>query len=335
VYLTTGYKGQPFGLSIVVPAVAGPFDLGIIVVRASIHVDPSTAALTITSDPLPQTIDGIQLRVQTVNVTVDRPGFTFNPTNCAQMQVTGTLSGAQGASSSVSSPFAASGCANLPFKPVFAVSTQARTSKQEGASLDVKYISGVGQANAKEVDVSLPKALPARLTTIQQACTEKAFDADPASCPVASEIGTATASTPLLASAAVGPVYLVSHGGAAFPDVVAVLQDEGVTIQLTGNINIKGGITSAAFNTIPDVPISVFQMLLPEGSHSGLAANLPGKAKGSMCAQKLTMPTTLTGQNGVVVKQTTKIAVTGCPKAKKKAKAKKKVKVKKHRRAKK
>jgi hypothetical protein len=329
VYLTTGYEGQPFGLSIVVPAVAGPFNLGIILVRASIHVDPNTAALTITSDPLPQTIDGIQLRVQTVNVTVDRPGFTFNPTNCSQQRVTGTITGAQGASSSVSSPFAASGCANLPFKPSFKVSTQAKTSKQDGASLNVKYTAGAGQANTAKVAVSLPKALPARLTTIQQACTEKAFAANPASCPAGSDIGTATASTPILANPVSGPVYLVSHGGAAFPDVVAILQGEGVTVELTGNINIKGQVTSAAFNSVPDAPISVFQMILPEGPHSGLAANLSGKAKGSMCGQNLTMPTTLTAQNGAVIKQTTKITVTGCAVVKKKhAKAKKHAKTK-------
>ena len=196
-------------------------------------------------------IDGIPLRVQTVNVTIDRPGFTFNPTNCASMHVTGTITGAQGASSSVSSPFAVSGCANLPFNPSFKVSTQAKTSKSQGASLDVKYTAGAGQANTAKVDVSLPKALPARLTTIQQACTEKAFDANPASCPAASDIGTATASTPILASPVSGPVYLVSHGGAAFPDVVAILQGEGVTVELTGNINIKGQVTSAAFNTSP------------------------------------------------------------------------------------
>jgi hypothetical protein len=220
----------------------------------------------------------------------------------------------------VSTRYQAANCANLPFKPTFTVSTQAKTSKSQGASLSVRYTSGAGQANTRAVDVTLPKQLPARLTTIQQACTEKAFAANPASCPAASVIGTAMATTPILASPATGPVYLVSHGGAAFPDVVAILQDEGVTVVLTGNVNIKKQITSASFDTVPDVPISTFQMVLPEGPHSGLAAVVPAQAKGSLCGQSLTMPTTLTGQNGAVVKQTTKIAVTGCPKAKKKAK---------------
>jgi hypothetical protein len=121
-----------------------------------------------------------------------------------------------------------------------------------------------------------------------------------------------------------GPVYLVSHGGAAFPNVVAILQGEGVTVNLTGNIDIKNGITSSSFETVPDAPISVFEMSLPEGPHSGLASNLPVKAKGNFCGQSLTMPTTIVAQNGAQIKQNTKIAVTGCPKAKTKIKAKKK-----------
>ncbi|HEY7952003.1 MAG TPA: hypothetical protein VID70_03385, partial [Solirubrobacteraceae bacterium] len=124
-------------------------------------------------------------------------------------------------------------------------------------------------------------------------------------------------------SAFTGPAYLVSHGGAAFPDLVVILQGEGVKLELTGSINIKKSITSSAFNAVPDAPISSFELKLPEGPHSGLTAVLPPKAKGNLCGTSLVMPTTLTGQNGAQIKQNTKIAVTGCPKAKKKAKAKK------------
>jgi hypothetical protein len=131
-----------------------------------------------------------------------------------------------------------------------------------------------------------------------------------------------TATTPILSAPVRGPAYLVSHGGAAFPDVVVILQGEGVTVDLVGGVNIKGGITTATFNDVPDVPIGQFELRMPEGPHSGLAANLPAKARGSMCGQKLTMPTLLTGQNGAVVKQSTKIAVTGCPKVKKARKPK-------------
>jgi hypothetical protein len=321
VFLTGPYKGAPFGLSIVVPAVAGPFNLGNVIVRAAVGVDPHTAQITVTSDPFPQVVAGVALRVRTVNVTVDRPGFVFNPTNCSQQQVTGTVTGAQGASVGVVSPFAVSGCAGLAFRPVFTVSTLAKTGKKQGASLDVRvgYPSGV-QANIRGVAVTLPKQLPARLTTIQQACPAAVFDANPALCPAGSNIGTATATTPVLAGPLSGPAYLVSHGGAAFPDLVVVLQGEGVTLDLVGSIDIKHGVTSSAFDAVPDAPIGSFELKLPEGPHSGLAAVVPAKAKGSLCAQKLTMPTTITGQNGAVVKQTTKIAVTGCAKPKKKVK---------------
>jgi hypothetical protein len=336
VYLTGGYEGAPFGLSIVVPAVAGPFDLGNIVVRAAIHVDPHTAALTVTSDPLPQLVDGVPLRVKTVNVTIDKPGFTFNPTNCDQLRVAGSLGSAQGASVNVSSPFAAGGCANLPFKPSFKVSTQAKTSKKGGAGLDVKVGSGAGypggqsQANIGRVAVSLPRQLPSRLSTIQQACPQAVFDANPASCPAGSNIGVATAKTPVLTNPVTGPAYLVSHGGAAFPDLVVILQGEGITLDLVGSIDIKHGVTSSTFASVPDAPISSFELKLPEGPHSALAAVLPAKAKGSLCGTSLTMPTTLTGQNGAVVKQTTKIAVTGCPKAARRTHRKKKAKPSKH-----
>jgi hypothetical protein len=317
VYLTGPYNGAPFGLSVVVPAQAGPYDLGDIVVRAAIHIDPHTAQVSVISDPLPQSVDGVPLRVKTVNVTVgDQGNFVFNPTSCAPMAVTGTLSSSQGASAQVSSRFQVSGCRELPFKPSFKVSTQAKTSKQNGASLDVKVGSGAGQANIGKVVVSLPKQLPSRLTTIQQACPEATFAANPASCPAGSNIGTATAQTPVLAQPVTGPAYLVSHGGAAFPDVVIILQGEGITLDLVGNIDIKHGVTSSAFSTIPDTPISSFELMLPEGPHSALTTALPAKAKGNLCGTRLTMPTAITGQNGAQIEQNTQIAITGCAKAK-------------------
>jgi hypothetical protein len=318
VYLTGPYKGGPYGLVEEVPAVAGPFDLGVVVVHQSLRVDPHTAQVSAVSDPLPTILDGIPLRVRRVDVTLDRPGFTFNPTNCTPMQVTGTLTSTQGASANVSSRYQMGGCGELPFHPVFSVSTQARTSKANGASLTVKSTFPTGpQANIRSVAVVLPKQLPARLTTIQQACPEAVFAANPASCPAGSNIGVATATTPVLATPLTGPAYLVSHGGAAFPDVVIVFQGEGVTLDLVGSVNIKHGITSSSFATVPDAPIGSFQLTLPEGPHSGLAAVVPAKARGNLCGQKLSMPFTIAGQNGAVIQQNVKIAVTGCTKAKK------------------
>jgi hypothetical protein len=316
-YLTGPYKGGPYGLVVEVPAIAGPFDLGVVVVRQSLRIDPHTTQVTAVSDPFPRILQGIPLRIRRVDVTLDRPGFTFNPTSCTPMAVTGTVTSTEGASASVSSRFQAGGCRELPFAPKFTVSTQARTSKKNGASLDVIVGSGPGQANIGRVAVTLPKALPSRLSTIQQACPEAAFAANPATCPAGSDIGTATAHTPVLASPLMGPAYLVSHGGAAFPDLVLILQGEGVTLDLVGSIDIKKQITSSTFASVPDAPISSFELSLPEGSHSALAAVLPAKAKGNLCGTSLVMPTTITGQNGAQIQQNTRIAVTGCAKAKK------------------
>lgn len=304
-----------------VPAVAGPFNLGNEVVRARVNVDSHTAQAIVTSDPLPTIKDGIPLDVRTVNVTINRPGFMFNPTNCSPLNVAGTISSTDGAGVAVSGPFEAANCANLPFKPEFKASTPAKTSKASGAGLTVKVGSGPGQANIGKVRVILPKQLPARLTTLQKACTEAQFNVNPAGCPAASSVGMATAVTPVLAHPLTGPAYLVSHGGAAFPDLVFVLQGEGIVLYLDGNTNIKKGITSSTFNSVPDAPITSFETAFPEGPHSVLATNIPAKAKGSMCQQKLTMPTTITGQNGAVMTQTTKIGVTGCPKKHKVKKA--------------
>ena len=132
VYLTSSYGGAPFGLSIVVPTVAGPFNLGNIVVRARVNIDPTTAALTVTTNPLPQVIAGIPLRLRTTNVTIERPGFIINPTNCEQQAITATVSGAQGTVTSESVPFAVAGCAGLKFAPTFNVSTSGKTSKADG-----------------------------------------------------------------------------------------------------------------------------------------------------------------------------------------------------------
>jgi hypothetical protein len=310
VYLTHSYKGAPFGLSIVVPEKAGPFNLGNEVVRAVINIDPHTSALAVTSDPLPQSKDGVPFRLKTVNVTVDRPGFMFNPTNCKQQQITATISAAQGGAANVASPFAVTGCKNLPFKPKFTVLTHAKTSKKNGAYLHVKVSSGAGQANIGAVKVDLPKQLPSRLTTLQKACVAAVFDANPANCPAESAVGTSKAVTPVLKNPLTGPAYLVSHGGAAFPDLEVVLQGEGITLVLDGQTHIKNGITSSIFKTVPDAPVSTFDLVLPQGPHSVLAAF------GNLCNGALKMPTTLTGQNGAVIKQSTKVAVAGCPKAK-------------------
>jgi hypothetical protein len=317
VYLTGPYKGAPFGLSIVVPAVAGPFNLGTVVVRASIAVNPATAALTITSDALPQFVDGVQLRLRKINVEVNRPGFMLNPTSCAQQAVGATITAAQGASSAQSTPFEVGGCQSLPFAPKLTASAGGHASRAGGASLDVKIESaGLGQANIAKVDLQLPTALPSRLSTLQKACLAAVFNANPAACHEESVIGKATIHTPILKAPLTGPAYLVSHGGAAFPDVEFVLQGEGVTLILDGNTDIKNGITYSRFESAPDAPFTSFETELPTGPHSILGAYVPASANYNLCGTSLAMPTIITAQNGKQIKQTTKIAITGCTPAK-------------------
>ena len=323
IYLTGGYKGAPYGLSIVVPVIAGPFNLGKVIVRASISVDPHTARLTVTTDPLPSILDGIPTDLRTINAVIDRPGFMFNPTNCAPQEFAGTATSTQGTTVPIASHFQMGSCRSLTFKPNFKVSTAAKSSRANGASLDTKIVYPTGalganqassQANVQRVRVLLPKQLPSRLTTLQKACTAAQFDKDPSGCPTGSVVGSATAITPVLPVPLTGPAYFVSHGGEAFPQLIIVLQGYGVTVDLVGDTFIKGGVTSSTFNQVPDVPISSFELKLPQGRGSALGANLPARAHGSFCGQHLKMPTEFTGQNGAFIKQSTPIAVTGCGK---------------------
>jgi uncharacterized repeat protein (TIGR01451 family) len=326
IYLTGSYKGAPYGLSIAVPVVTGPFNLGTVVVRSKIEVDPLTTELTVTTDPLPTILDGIPTDLRTINAVIDRPGFMFNPTNCESQAFSGTATSIEGTRAPISSHFQMGSCRALTFKPNFKVSTSGRTSRANGASLDAKILYPTGalgnnqassQSNIKSVKVDLPKQLPSRLTTLQKACTAQTFEANPAACPVDSRVGQATAITPVLPVTLTGPAYFVSYGGAKFPELVIALQGYGVTVYLHGETFIsKAGITSSTFRKVPDVPITSFDLNLPQGKFSALAAN------GNLCKTKLKMPTVFTAQDGAVIKQATPITVTGCAKAKLERKAK-------------
>lgn len=324
VYLTTGYDGAPFGLLVQTPAVAGPFNLGIVNVRSRIDVNPETAAVTITTDPgprneaLPTHLKGVPAQIKQIAITVDRPEFEFNPTSCEAKSIDATLTGASGALATGSSPFRATNCASLSFAPRLTALAGAHGSKLDGTSFDVKIESGgVGaagltQANIAKVDLQLPLALSSRLPTLQKACTEAVFDANPASCDEGSVIGTATVHTPVLRSPLTGPAYLVSHGNAAFPDVEFVLQGEGIELVLDGKTDIKAGVTYSKFESAPDAPFTSFETELPAGPHSILGPNVPEKEHYSLCKANLTMPTTITAQDGAVIEQNTQIAAIGC-----------------------
>ncbi len=319
VYLTGPYNNEPFGLSIVLPTVAGPFTLrgnggfGREIVRASIAVNPKTGALTIASNALPTILEGIPLDVRTINLDINRSEFTLNPTSCEELHVTSSLTSTDGATAAPSSRFQATNCAALSFNPSLSATTRGNASDiGSGASLNVKIAQRTGEAAIRSIHLELPKKLPARLHTLQKACREATFDTNPASCPAGSDVGTGVVHTPVLPVPLEGPAYFVSHGGARYPELVFVLQGDGVTIDLAGETHIgsKTKITSSTFGGVPDAPIASFEANLPEGPDSALAGITP---KGVCDSRGLSMPTTITGQNGAQIKRATKIAIAGCP----------------------
>ncbi len=353
-YLAGPYNGAPFSIVAVTSAKVGPFDLGTVVVREALKIDPQTAIVTVdasASDPIPHIIKGIVIHVRDIRVYVDRPAFTLNPTNCERMALAATVTGsgadvaslADDVPVTVTDPFQMADCQALAFKPLFTASASGKTSKRDGASLKVKltYTRAPqgSQANIRFVKVDLPIQLPSRLTTLQKACRDTTFDVNPANCPAGAIVGHATAVTPILPVPLVGPAYFVSHGGAKFPELIIVLQGYGVMIELHGETFIsKAGVTSSTFRSVPDQPVSSFELTLPQGPDSALAAN------GDLCAvhtattlktvvlrrhgrtrrvrRRLTrsvaptlqMPTTFIAQNGSVIHQSTPITITGCAK---------------------
>jgi hypothetical protein len=284
-------------------------------VRATVSVNPQTAQLTVTNGALPTGKYGIPFQVKKVNVVINRPDFVFNPTSCNPLDVNGMLSSTGGMLAQRSVHFQVTNCAALSFAPHFKVSTSGRTTREAGASLDARLSYPKApfgsQTNIALVKVQLPKELPSRLTTLQKACPAAVFNENPARCPLASRVGVARATTPIIPVALTGPAYFVSHGGEAFPSLIVVLQGYGVTVDLVGStfIDEKTSITTSTFKTVPDVPVGTFELYLPQGPYSALAAH------SDLCKSRLAMPTEFVAQDGDVIRQSTPIAVTGCPKA--------------------
>jgi hypothetical protein len=309
VYLTASVEGAPYGLSIPIRAAAGPFDLGTVVTRAALGVGLYDGRVTVTST-LPTIVGGVPLRVRDVHVVVDRPSFLFNPTSCGPLATESLLTSTMGARRPLSSPLRVTGCGSLAFKLSLTASAGGHPSKASGESFQTKITQGARQANLREVLVTLPKQLPTRLTTLQKACPAALFErgAPPGACPSTSQVGSVSVTTPVLAGSLAGPAYLVSHGGAGFPDLDLVLHGDGVEVVLVGHTQIsRAGVTTSRFETLPDVPISSATVTLPSGPRSLLAAN------DSLCRAKLAAPTILVAQSGARISRSTSIAVSGCP----------------------
>ena len=289
VYLAGPYKGAPLSLAVVVPAVSGPYDLGNVVVRAAIYVDPTTAKITTISDPIPTILEGIPLRLRSIQINLDRPNFTLNPTNCDPFSVDSLVFGDQGTSSMVPSHFQVSSCPNLDFAPRFGLKLTGSTKRRGHPALTAALTTAPGEANIRRAIVAMPKSELLDNAHIRTTCTRVQFAAH--SCPSDSVYGTATVVTPLLDKPLTGPVYLRASGN-RLPDLVADLQGQ-IEIELDGKIDTaKGAGLRARFNTVPDAPVSSFVLEL-EGGKKGLLIN-----SANLCQARPKAAVTLVGQNG-------------------------------------
>jgi hypothetical protein len=312
-YLTGPYSGAPYGLAVVVPANAGPFSLGNVVTHMTINVEPYTSRVVVAGS-IPTIYKGIPLRMQSLNVEVNRQGFMLNPTSCKTLLTESTLTGITLLGSSttttanVSSPFVTEECTKLAFKPSFGAIVGAKTSHVNGANFEVNISQPTGQANIRVVSTTLPKQLPVRLSTLAKACPAATFEAGPApgGCKSEANVGTVKATTPVLPGTLTGTAWLVSHGNEAYPNLDLILSGDGVTVILVGQTKVSNSQITTSFNTLPDVPVSNISLYLPSGPNSVLAAN------GKLCRTKLTMYTTLVGQNTSTVFEEPTIAVRNC-----------------------
>jgi hypothetical protein len=275
VYLAGPYKGAPLSLAVVTPAVSGPYDLGSVVVRSAIHVDPITAQVSVDSDPLPQILEGIPLRLRQIQVELNRPEFALNPTNCEPFGVEATLSGTEGGVAKRSSPFQVANCANLPYGPKLTLQLKGSMTRTGNPALTATLRAKPGEANTKLVVVTTPHSLFLDNSHIGTPCTRVQYAA--LQCPPGSVIGSAKAFSPLIEKPLEGPVYLRSSSH-KLPDIVADLKGQ-FEIELPGRISSVNERLRASFETPPDVPIDRFTLSMLGGKKGLLVNSAPLCAK--------------------------------------------------------
>jgi hypothetical protein len=287
-YLAGPYKGAPLSIAIVTPATAGPYDLGTVVVRSSLAVDPETAKITATSDPIPRILQGIPLDVRSIDLRLDRPSFTLNPTSCDPMAITGQAGLVPSGAAALSVPFQVGECGALGFKPKLAMQLKGGTKRSSYPALTATLTMPEGGANIARASVSLPHSEFLAQAHIRTICTRVQFAA--AACPPGSVYGTARAYSPLLDSPLEGPVYLRSSSN-PLPDMVADLRGQ-IHVALVGRIDShKGGIRTT-FETVPDAPVSKF-VLSMQGGKKGLLEN-----SRNICGRPYRARAAFTAQNG-------------------------------------
>jgi len=288
VYLSGPYRGSPYGLVFKVPAQAGPFDLGTVVVRAGIDVDPDSAQVTVRSSPLPQFLEGVPVSYRMVYVDIDRRRFALNPTNCSQKQTEAHLVSVHGATATASAPYRVLGCGELGFKPKLALRLKGSVRRGGNPALTATLTARPGDANIARAQVALPRSEFLDQSHIQTICTRVQFAAD--ACPAASVYGRAKAWTPLLDRPLAGPVYLRSSSH-TLPDLVADLRGQ-IEVVVDGRIDsIKGGIRST-FEAVPDAPVRKFVLAMRGGKRSLLENST------DLCAGTHQANAAFTGQNG-------------------------------------
>jgi hypothetical protein len=290
-YLAGPYKGAPLSFAFVIPAVSGPYDLGNVVVRAAVYVDPVTAEATTVTDPLPQILDGIPLRVRLVQVELDRPGFIRNPTNCDPFSVAMHIGGDEGARADAGSHFQVANCANLGFKPKFRLKLSGGLGRRGHPTILAAVRSAPGEANLSRVSLTMPQGELLDNSHIGAVCTRVDFARQ--SCPEKARLGTAEAVSPLLDQPLRGEVYLRSSSE-RLPELAIRLKGQ-IEVVITGRVDAVKGALKTTFATIPDAPISSFHLSL-EGGAKGLLIN-----EVSLCQGKKKALLRMTGQNGATV----------------------------------
>ncbi len=292
IYLAGPYKGAPLSGVAIVPAVAGPFDLGTVVTRAPAYVDPQKGQLRIKTDDLPQIFKGVPVRIRDVRIHLDRQKFTLNPTNCERFALGGTLFSTEGKSKESGSPFQAADCATLGFKPRLSANLFGGTIRGSHPKFKASYKPRSGDANLDSAVVTLPRSAFLDQSHIRTVCTRVQFAAGGgggAGCPAASIYGHAEARTPLLEETLQGPVYLRSSDH-KLPDLVVALRGI-VDVEVSARIDsIKGGIR-ATFEDIPDVPVESFAIAM-QGGRKGLLTN-----SRNVCERTYKMKAELGAQN--------------------------------------
>ncbi len=291
VYLAGPYKDAPYSIVAVVPAQAGPFELGNVVSRSALDLDPETTQVTAKTDPLPQLVEGVPVIYRRLHVSIDRPQFTLNPTNCSEQAITSSVSSTKGAVAHPADRFQVGGCKALRFKPKLALKLRGGTKRGDYPALSATLRARTRDANIGRVSVALPHSEFLAQEHIVTICTRVRFAAH--DCPKGSVYGKAKAWTPLLDKPLAGPVYLRSSNH-PLPNLVIDLRGQ-IEVVVPGRIDSKKGGIRTTFAAVPDAPISKF-VLKMRGGRKGLLTNSQ-----DICAGKHRAIVRMRAQNGRAV----------------------------------